>query len=288
MGSETAPRADVRLIEFADGPFRGSNVHQNVGLRVSLRAQSVVRLLPRYLQFDERLGEVADFHGELPHRMHLPTCIPDPAVLHGRVNPMPCRGALSADEQVRRRCRQAVEHGVVGGADGAAQPCLRGVAGGGLGQDAGGFDQVRRSHRPDSDIPSSLAIRQYRKPRGGRQHPPLRRLHVHPQSRYPFVPVPLFVVDTGRRSCPGTESSGTQRRGGRSRRNGPSTGEYRQPDENTGETLVTLCAGCWNGRLPRLATGPRTPLEQVIHSLGGRCQRTAGSVRPPAGGRAQT
>ena len=58
MGSETAPRADVRLTEFADGPFRGSNVHQNVGLRVCLREQSVVRLLPRYLQFDERLGEV--------------------------------------------------------------------------------------------------------------------------------------------------------------------------------------------------------------------------------------
>lgn len=30
MGSETSPGFNVRLFELADGPFRGSNVPQNV------------------------------------------------------------------------------------------------------------------------------------------------------------------------------------------------------------------------------------------------------------------
>ena len=38
----------------------------------------------------------------------------------------PCRIAFRADEQVGRRCRQAVEHRVVRGADGPAQPRLVG------------------------------------------------------------------------------------------------------------------------------------------------------------------
>ncbi len=118
MGSEAASRLDVYLLELADGKFRSSNVHQNIGLSIIVRVQSVVRLLPRFLQGDESLGEVADFLRVIRRRLRLPARAPCPAVLQCAVHAMPCRGACPADEQVRRRCRQAVEHGVVGGADG--------------------------------------------------------------------------------------------------------------------------------------------------------------------------
>ena len=44
MGGDAALGHDVRLL--GPGPFRGSDVPQNVGLPVSTRAQHVVRPLP--------------------------------------------------------------------------------------------------------------------------------------------------------------------------------------------------------------------------------------------------
>ena len=118
MRRETALCVDIRLLEPADGALRGSDVFQNIGLLASVRVQRVVRLLPRLPQCNERLGEVADFHRELPHRLPLPTRAPGPAMLQCAIRPMPRRAAHRADEQIGRR--QAVEHRVVRGADGAA------------------------------------------------------------------------------------------------------------------------------------------------------------------------
>ena len=119
MRRETALGLDVRLLEPADGELRGSDVFQNIGLLASVRVQRVVRLMPRLLQCNERLGEVADFHRELPHRLPLPTRAPGPAMLQCAIRPMPRRAAHRADEQIGRR-RKAVEHRVVRGADGVA------------------------------------------------------------------------------------------------------------------------------------------------------------------------
>ena len=121
MGGEGASGRDVRLLEPTDGELRGRDMAQNVGLPVSGRVQRMVRLLPRLLQRDEGLGEVADFLRKLPHGRRLPTRASGPAVLRRAAGPMPCRATRRADEQVGRRCRQTVEQRVVRGADGAAR-----------------------------------------------------------------------------------------------------------------------------------------------------------------------
>ena len=146
MRGETARGLDVRLLEPADGLLRGSNAPQNIGLLVPVGVQRVIRLLPLDLQHDEHVSEIPDLCRELPQRQPLPTRAPGPAVLQRAVGPMPCRATHRADEQVGRTRRQAVEHRVVRGPDGAAQPCLRGWCVAGFREGAGGFHQVARGH----------------------------------------------------------------------------------------------------------------------------------------------
>ena len=146
MGDEAAPGIHGRLPELPDGELRRRDVVPNVRPLVSGRVQRIVRFLPRLLQRDERLGEVADFHRKLRRGLRLPTRAPGPAVLQRTVGPMPCRIALRADEQVGRRCRQTVEHRVVRGTDGAAQPRLGGRCVAGFREDAGDLHQITGVH----------------------------------------------------------------------------------------------------------------------------------------------
>ena len=59
---------------------------------------------------------------------------------------MPRRATHRADEQVCRRCRQTVEHGVLRRADGAAHPRLGGRCVAEFHEGAGDFHQAMRVH----------------------------------------------------------------------------------------------------------------------------------------------
>ena len=112
MNGERAPMPGVGLLEPVDGVLGYVDYHKNL-LPGILAFKRVVRLVPRILQVDERLGEAVDLHWKRPYHPLLPTCAPGLSVLKGTVHLMPLLAAAGAGEQVRGGAGQAVEQCVV-------------------------------------------------------------------------------------------------------------------------------------------------------------------------------
>ena len=124
MGGEAATRLNAGLPELDDCVLRPVDCGKHVRL-VEPDVKRVVRLLPHFLQDDERVGKATYPRRKRHHRLLVPAGGPRSAVLQGAVHLMPCLAAASADEQVGRRAGQAMEHRVVRSADRAAQVRLR-------------------------------------------------------------------------------------------------------------------------------------------------------------------
>ena len=71
MNGERAPMPGVGLLEPVDGVLGYVDYHKNLLLGI-LAFKRVVRLVPRILQVDERLGEAVDLHWKRPHHSLLP------------------------------------------------------------------------------------------------------------------------------------------------------------------------------------------------------------------------
>ena len=151
MGSEAATMLNAGLIELDDCILRPVDCGKHIQLVIPA-LERIVRFVTRFLQGDEGVGEVLYFERKPLHRLSVPASAPCASVLRGAVHLMPGLAAVSADEQVGRRAGQAVEQGVVRGADGAAEIRLRGPPRAALRQAAGRGHQVARvqgAGRPD-------------------------------------------------------------------------------------------------------------------------------------------
>ena len=125
MGSETATMLNAGLIELDDCILRPVDCGKHIQLVIPA-LERIVRFVTRFLQGDEGVGEVLYFERKPLHRLSVPASALCASVLQGAVCLMPGLAAVPADEQVGRRAGQAVEHGAVRGAGGAAQVRLRG------------------------------------------------------------------------------------------------------------------------------------------------------------------
>ena len=83
MNGEAAPAPDVGLLELVDCVLGGVDYRKNVRHEV-LAFKRIVRFVPGALQFDERLGEIADFRWVRLQRPLLPTDALGLPVLEGR------------------------------------------------------------------------------------------------------------------------------------------------------------------------------------------------------------
>ena len=217
MHDEGATMSGIGLLDPGDGGLGTVDCREHVRF-VEPGVKRVVRPLPCLLQGDERVGKALYFGWKPLHRLSVPASALCASMLQGAVCLMPCLAAASADEQVGRRAGQAVEQGVVRGADGAAQVRLRGPPRIALRQAASRGHRVARGQ--GASRPGPRMARFYTPATGGRPSPPLphpnrRRARTRsapprrrgrPASRAAGLPRPPLpcgrgVTDAGGRAC---------------------------------------------------------------------------------------
>ena len=151
MSNKLATMLDVCSFELTYRILRPVDCHQRV-LPVVLGFKRTVRLVPRFLQINERFREFPDFMRKSLHCLLVKAGISRASVFKRAVRQMPSRCVLPADEQVGG-AGQRVEYRVIRRADRTAQVGLRGPPSIKPRQAAGSCYQVVRSQ-----VSSCLAL----------------------------------------------------------------------------------------------------------------------------------